>query len=145
MNNNPNAFILPDISNDKKEKGNRQRPIVEFAVENKLVLKRRSERNRPKGDDKKRKMEDENVKDQKNPKKARRNSDKGKSAKSLNVGNATKIKMKNDGPKTDHKISKKPLKSLPKKVGAKIEKVLKSRKKLVNTNISLEDIKKWNV
>jgi hypothetical protein len=37
------------------------------------------------------------------------------------------------------------LKSLPKKVGAKIDQVKKSRKKLVNTNISLEDIKKWNV
>jgi nucleolar protein 4 len=151
MNNNPNAFNLPDIPNDKKEKGNRQRPIVEFAIENKLVLKRRSERNRPKtAESKKRKIDDEHDSDKKNQKKLKNGPKKNadKPAKSLK-GDAPKNKSKNSRFKTDAKNSKKPQnkKSLqPKKAGANIEKkVKKSPKKLVNTNISLEDIKKWDV
>lgn len=62
LNNNPNAFALPS-----NEAPNAKRPIVEFAIENRLVLKKRVDRNgsgdnsKTKAKDKKRKREDGDV------------------------------------------------------------------------------------
>lgn len=195
MNNNPHAFTVPDTSEEGKEKGNRQRPIVEFAVENRLVLKRRSDRNRPenKSDDKKRKIGND-TNDQKGSKRfkgaSKDNSGNGTSAKAfkgdINKKNGSKknIQKKSESPKY---LTKKALKTetkssethtkqhqnkllQPKKSASKVEKIAnspkqpinkvvqpknaaskigkkgqKSTKKMINVNISLEDIKKWNV
>ena len=45
LNNNPKAFKLPVDNSKDAVPGNRQRPIVEFAIENKMVVRRRNAKN----------------------------------------------------------------------------------------------------
>lgn len=200
MNNNPLAFTIPDTQEDVKEKGNRQRPIVEFAVENRLVLKRRTERNRPenKTEDKKRKMGDDKRKmgddsTGKNGSKRFKSSSKNNAV----TGTSTKESKRDSPKKNSPRFAESPLKPQkkefqnrklgskmdvvapkkdqikkvlqpkkptsknekngdspkqrqnkvlqPKKASAKIaKKGQKTAKKMINVNISVEDIKKWN-
>jgi nucleolar protein 4 len=96
MNNNPKAFSVAQKDGPSSE--NRQRPIVEFAIENKMVLKRRMAKGKAMNEkndklSKKRKSEDNEENDEKPQKRVKEESRKRKAVDE--EGSNEKSKKKN--------------------------------------------------